>query len=186
MIRAPSPPDATTKANAPPPSPQTAVPPSPKSPLVADDIISAQETGRVTTPALHACGKGRAWHPISPSGVPESTLCSPSAVTPPLRRRRTTFTARNCHFLNALAASLPARGHLTARLAVGTPRPGSPTEHPPRPGPPQNLLHVLECPACACPPDPFLAGGFSPGSRPLNALGASACTWNLKMPHYPG
>ena len=134
MIRAPSPPDATTKANAPPPSPQAAVPPSPKSSLVADDIISAQETGRVTAPALHACGKGRAWHPISPSGVPESTLCSPSAVTPPLRRRRTTSTARNCHFLNALAASLPACGYLAACLAIGTPCPESPAEPPPRLG----------------------------------------------------
>ena len=137
-IRAPSPPDAATKVNAPPPPSQVAAPPSPESPPVADDAISAQgtgRTGRVTAPALHACDKGQAWHSISPSGVPESTLCSPSAVTPPLRRRRTTFTARNCHFLNALAASLPARGYpLTACLAVETPRPGSPTEHPPRLG----------------------------------------------------
>ena len=171
-IRAPPPPDAATKAHAPPPSPHTAVPPSPKSPPVADDVISAQgtgQTGRVTAPALHACGKGRAWRcPISPSGVPEGALYGPSAVTSPLRRRRTTFTERNCHFLNAPAASLPARGHLTACLAAGTPRPG----------PPQNLPRVLERPARACPPDPpFLAGNFLPGSRPLNAPGAPARAW---------
>ena len=82
MIRAPPTPDAATKANAPPPSPQVAAPPSPISPPVADDVISAQgigQTGRVTAPALHACGKGQAWHPISPSGVPESTVYGPSA-----------------------------------------------------------------------------------------------------------
>ena len=43
----------------------------------------------------------------------------------------------------------------------------------------------MECPTRACPPDlPFLAGNFLPGSHPLNAPGASACAWNLKMPHY--
>ena len=106
-----------------------------KIPTRRDDIISAQGTGRVPAPALHVCGQGRAWCPISLSSVPESALYGPPAVTSPLRRRRTTFTARNCHFLNALAASLPARGYpLTACPAVGTPCPGSPAEPPPRPG----------------------------------------------------
>ena len=169
LIRAPPPPDAATKAHAPPPSPHTAVPPSPKSPPVADDVISAQGTGqtvRVTAPALHVRGKGQAWRPISPSGVPESTLYCPSTVTSPLHRWRTTSTARNCHFINAPAASLPARGYsVTACLAAGTPRPG----------PPQNLLRILERPARACQSDPpFLAGDFFPASHRLNASSAPA------------
>lgn len=71
-----------------------------KIPARRDDTISAQGTGRVTAPALHACGKGRAWCPISPSGVSEGALYGPSAPWHPH------CAAGALHPLHATAISL--------------------------------------------------------------------------------